>query len=413
MFNIIDLTEFNLRVKMKRILFNLMILTLLVTSCSSHKEVPIIAPAITTPPPELPAITEDSVNLDLELQDKLKGIWKNYFVEEFNDTRAVNVIVVTNRLLKGKNFGCTDDIFGVESDVNFRLGVCRVNVPRNHSTGELKSTKNQRDSSNDYFKIISQKELNLTSVVDYLKKSQRSPLVFVHGFNVKHEEAVLRASQLAYDLKYQGPVVLFSWPAGAGAGFLDNKLINRTYEANLKTATLSIQTFKIFISKLIDSKVIPNIVVHSMGHQVVLPALFELGKARKLQPGDTNYQMPLGEIILNAPDFDSELFTTNVEMIKNLSRRVTLYCSYTDKAMFASESMNSSKRLGGCTYMEGVDSINVSLLDNSTFGLNHGYYASRPILSDVFQVLLGIEADRRVFIRKSDPNSTEKYYLRQ
>ena len=397
---------------MKALFIHLLLVGLFLTSCSSQPEAP--ETAVTTPTaPVLPAITEEAVNIDLDLQDKLKEIWREYFVEEFNDTRAVNVLVITNRLLTSKNFGCTDDSFGVSSDTNFRLGICRVNVPRNHSTGEIKFTKNERDSSNDFFKIIGQKELNLATVVEYLKKSKRSPLIFIHGFNVKHEEAVLRASQLAYDLKYQGPVILFSWPAGAGVGFLDSKLINRTYDANLRNAQLSTHTFRIFISKLIENKIIPNIAVHSMGHQVVLPALFELGKARKLIPGDTNYQMPLGEIILNAPDFDSQLFTTNIEMIKNLSRRVTLYCSYNDKAMFASETVNSSKRLGGCTYMEGVDSINVSLLDNSTFGLNHGYYASRPILSDVFQVLLGIEADRRVFIRKSDPNSTEKYYLRQ
>jgi esterase/lipase superfamily enzyme len=396
---------------MKIISTAFLFLSLILSSCSTTPETKATEAATSTP--ELPAITDNDVNLDLELQEELKGIWKKYFVEEFNDSKAVNVLVFTNRQFKGKGFGCTDDFFGISTDSNFRLGACRVNVPRNHSTGELKFTKDQRESSHDYFKILGQKELMLTSAMEYLKKSKRSPLVFVHGFNVKHEEAVLRAAQIAYDLKYQGPVILFSWPAGAGDGFLDNKLINRTYESNLKSAQSSITTFKYFISKLIENKIIPNIVVHSMGHQVVLPALFDLGKTGQLHAGDTHYQMPLGEVILNAPDFDSELFTKNIEMIKNLSRRVTLYCSYNDKAMFASETLNSSKRLGGCTYMEGVDSINVSLLDNSTFGLNHGYYASRPILSDVFQVLLGIEADRRVFVRKSDPNSTEKYYLRQ
>lgn len=360
----------------------------------------------------IPAV-EEQVNLDLNLQEQLRGVWKDFFVEEFNDSRSVNVLVFTNRKLQSKSFGCTDENFGIENDVNFRLGICRVNVPRNHSTGEIKFTKDQRLSSHDYFKFLGQKELSLATMMAFIKQSKRSPLVFIHGFNVKHEEAVLRASQLAYDLKYQGPVILFSWPAGAGEGFLNNKLINRTYESNLKNAQGSIATFKLFVSKLIENNLVPNIVVHSMGHQVVLPALFELGKVGQLQAGQTERQMPLGEVILNAPDFDSDLFIKNIEMIKNLSRRVTLYCSYNDKAMFASETMNSSKRLGGCTYMEGVDSINVSLLDNSTFGLNHGYYASRPILSDVFQVLIGIEADRRLYIRKSEPNSTEKYYLRQ
>ena len=163
-----------------------------------------------------------------------------------------------------------------------------------------------------------------------------------------------------------------------------------------------------------ENKIVPNIVVHSMGHQVVLPALFDLGKEKNPNSDSTaKSELPLGEIILNAPDIESDLFIKNIEMIKNLSRRVTLYCSYNDKAMFASETVNNTKRLGACSYMEGIDTINVSLLDNSTLGLNHGYYASRPILTDVFQVLLGIEADRRLFIRKSDTNSTEKYYLRQ
>lgn len=356
---------------------------------------------------ETPKIEEkkEPENIDLDLQGKLQDVWKEYFVEEFNDSRAVNVFVVTNRNIKAKSFGCTDEHFGITSDQNFRVGLCRINVPRNHSTGELKITHEQRDSSHDYFKILGQKELNLQLLVDFLKKSKRSPLIFIHGFNVKHEQAVVRASQIAYDLKYQGPIVLFSWPAGAGDSFLEDKLIKKTYDNNFKNAQSSVATFKIFVSKLIEAKINPNILVHSMGHQVVLPALFDLGKEKA--------EMPLGEVILNAPDFESEVFVHNIDVLKNISKRVTLYCSYNDKAMFASETVNSNKRLGACSYMEGIDTINVSLLDNPTFGLGHGYYASRPILTDVFQVLLGIEADRRLFIRKSDPNSTEKYYLRQ
>ncbi len=393
---------------MKTSAFKVFFLALIIVSCSSQKKSPpaesteSVKKVVEVPKVEAPVEPE---NLDLELQSKLQGIWKQYFVEEFSDSRAVNVLVVTNRNQKGKGFGCTDDHFGIVTDNVFRVGICRVNVPRNHSTGDLTLTKEQRDSSHDYFKILGQKEMNLNLLVEYLKKSKRSPLVFIHGFNVKHEQAVVRASQIAYDLKYQGPVVLFSWPAGAGDSFFEDKLLKKTYDTNFKNAQVSASTFKIFISKLIEAKVTPNILVHSMGHQVVLPALFELGKEKT--------EAPLGEVILNAPDFESDLFVRNIDMLKNISRRVTLYCSYNDKAMLASETVNSNKRLGACSYMEGIDTINVSLLDNPTFGLGHGYYASRPILTDVFQVLLGIEADRRLFIRKSDPNSTEKYYLRQ
>lgn len=385
----------------------LLVFSTILSSCSSTKTPPAestesVKKITEAPKVEAPA---EPVNLDFDLSAKLQGVWKQYFVEEFNDTRAVNIFVVSNRALKGKGFGCTDEHLGIVSDNVFRVGLCRINVPKNHSTGELKVTSDQRESSHDFFKVLGHRELNLMGLADYLRKSQRSPLIFIHGFNVKHEEAVVRASQIAYDLKYQGPVVLFSWPAGAGDSFLEDKLLKKTYDNNFRNAQVSVKTFKIFISRLIEAKITPNIMVHSMGHQVVLPALFELGKEKT--------EMPLGEVILNAPDFESDLFVRNIDMLKNVSRRVTLYCSYNDKAMFASETVNSNRRLGACSYMEGIDTINVSLLDNPTFGLGHGYYASRPILTDVFQVLLGIEADRRLFIRKSDPNSTEKYYLRQ
>jgi hypothetical protein len=81
--------------------------------------------------------------------------------------------------------------------------------------------------------------------------------------------------------------------------------------------------------------------------------------------------------------------------------------------MTASEFYNKNPRFGACAFSEKIDSINVSLVDDPSMGLGHGYYSSRAILGDVFQVLLGIEAERRLFIRKSEPNSTEKYFLRQ
>ena len=38
-------------------------------------------------------------------------------------------------------------------------------------------------------------------------------LVFVHGYNVDFDNAVRRAGQLAYDLNFDGPTFLFSWPS--------------------------------------------------------------------------------------------------------------------------------------------------------------------------------------------------------
>jgi esterase/lipase superfamily enzyme len=145
-----------------------------------------------------------------------------------------------------------------------------------------------------------------------------------------------------------------------------------------------------------------------MGHQVVLPALKEF-------TGSGTSKSVVNELILNAPDFEASEFVKLIENIKETSKRITLYCSYNDKAMVASESYNKNERLGACTFSENLDTINVSLIDAPTMGLGigHSYYSSRAILGDVFQVLLGIDAEKRLFIRKSEPNSTEKFYLRQ
>ncbi len=202
---------------------------------------PAISPAAQAPLPR---------HVDDEFQKNLGKIWGNYFIESYSDTRALDVLVISNRKLKSAAFGCTNDHFGVERDASAHFGVCKINVPKNHSTGLIRLTKDNRQSSHDFFKILNSRNLSEVAVFDYLKKSERYPLVFVHGFNVRYEDALLRAAQIAYDLKYQGPIVLYSWPAGARDGFLDEKIITRTYDHNLKNAQDSVALFKNFLNQL-------------------------------------------------------------------------------------------------------------------------------------------------------------------
>lgn len=377
---------------------------LLLSACSSEPVATPKAEVITPPVVNNTPVAEappEITNLDEKFQNDLKPIWENYFKEDYTDTRAVDVFVVTNRKSKTGNFGCTNATYGVDFDKGTSFGACKVNVPKNHSTGELTFTKDGRQSSHDFFKILSARAFSETTVLDYLKKTKRNPLVFVHGFNVRYEEALLRAAQIAYDLKYQGPVILFSWPSGAGDGFFDEQFITRTYESNGQNAKSSILAFKNFLTSLANANLKVNLLVHSMGHQVVLPALRDLHKS------------VINELVLNAPDYEASEFLRLIENIKETSKRITLYCSYNDKAMTASQTLNKNQRMGACTFSEDLDTINVGLIDDPALGLGHGYYSSRAILSDVFQVLLGIDAEKRLFIRKSEPNSTEKFYLRQ
>lgn len=360
---------------------------------------------IVNTPVATPAAVPEIISLDDDFQKAMKPLWDGYFKEDFSDTRTIDILIATNRKTKNGKFGCSDQQLGVQLDSNVQYGQCKINVPKNHTIGQINFTKNNRQSSHDYFKVLNAKTFNESNLIELIKKPKRTPLVFVHGFNVRYQEAVLRAAQIAYDLKYQGPVLLFTWPAGAGDGFFDENMITKTYEANSKNAQDSVEPFIKFLQLLKTHQLKINLVVHSMGHQIVLPALKTLGETE-------SDKVVINELILNAPDYEAHEFTKLIEVIKKVSNRITLYCSFNDKAMMASKSLNKNERLGACTYSEDVDVVNVSLVDAESLGLGHGYYSSRAILNDVFQVLMGLNADKRLFIHKSEPNSTEKYFLR-
>lgn len=379
-----------------------LILLFTFSSCSTKekKTTEPVAPPALNQPTALPE-PEKTVNEQIsELVNKSK-------IEKFSDTLALDVYFVTNRdKSESVNQPCSNEKYSISAGAQAHYGVCRVNVPKKHITGKIESSRDPRSDSHRFFRIINEKKLDFDDFQKNIQNSRsKEVLIFVHGFNVKFEEAVYRASQIAYDLKFQGSIILFSWPAGAGNGFLDSTLVSRTYEQNKKNAKNSIAAAVDFFDLISRLELRNFVYVHSMGHQVVIPALVELSK-------NTEVKLLVHELILNAPDYDLKEFENMAPSLRKLARRITLYCSYNDTAMLASETINGGSRLGACQSVEGVDVINVSEIDNPTFGLGHGYYSSRAVLSDVAQLILGYEAENRLFIRLSEPNSTENYYLR-
>ena len=107
-------------------------------------------------------ITSCSHNKDEKLQKKLNAIWSEYYTEDFNQTKNLNILVVTNRKSKNNDFGCSNDSFGAVPDSVAKFGICQISVPKNHAIGEINLAKDNRQSSNDFFKISSEKSLQET-----------------------------------------------------------------------------------------------------------------------------------------------------------------------------------------------------------------------------------------------------------
>ncbi|MCE9501092.1 MAG: alpha/beta hydrolase [Leptospira sp.] len=328
--------------------------------------------------------------------------------DPYDKTKSVEIFFATNRKTNlGAQEACSNIFFTAIGDSKEKLGSCEINVPANHEVGAF-----DIDASGDkekYFKFGNYSPLDSNSLTTMIKEdSFEEVILFVHGFNVKFEEAVVRAAQIKFDLKFPGKVILYSWPAGAEEGFLNQLMIKSTYQFNFTSAKNSREGFRNFVMNLASTGKKIHLIVHSMGHQVVLPAIADIMKVKE--------GLLFGEMILNAPDFDSREFSAIAPLIKKSAKRVTVYCSPADNALIASSKVNDSKRVGSCEKISGIDMINVNPVDAPAFGiggLGHGYYSSRPILTDLYQLILGVDVSKRLFIRKSGEFNSEDYVLRK
>lgn len=322
--------------------------------------------------------------------------------QEFRESSFVPVYIATTRAASNAP-ACKNQYFGVKASEETRYVICETNVPKNHSVGALDETDDAPDRDAHFFAPTIRRS-DLAGIVA-ASQSAKQVLVFVHGFNVKFEEAVYRAAQIKYDLRFKGPVVLFTWPAGSDDGILSSLNVSGTYEMNFQNARKSRNQFREFITALSGGGSTVHLIVHSMGHQVVIPALTEGGSPPRL-----------GEVIFNAPDFALEDFKKAAPILRPAVKRITLYCSPGDNALVASEKVNGGKRIGRCAKIPDVDVVNVNEVDSPVLGiggLGHGYYSGRAILTDVYQVLLGVDVSRRLFVRKSSEYGGEDYVLRR
>ena len=340
--------------------------------------------------------------------DAIKEGLNNRFHTPYIDSQPYDVYYATNRSTVGNATACNNSVYGVTTGKNLTFGVCRVQVPINRPVGSLSSSSDPNSDTQINFQIAQQEAFDEPAFTAALAASTSDEiLIFVHGFNVRFEEAVYRAAQLGIDGKYQGQLVLFSWPAGAVDRLLQGAYLLQTYKENKANAAGSIEAFKRVLTAAAATKKRIHVVVHSMGHQVVLPALADLA--------GTFPPKTIQELILNAPDFAVDDFKKILPAIQSIAARTTVYCSPSDNALAASMRVNGNARLGSCSIMDGIDTIDVSGVDTPVLGLGglgHGYYAGRPIIGDVTQLLLGMEAQRRMFIKRTVPALQSNFALR-
>jgi esterase/lipase superfamily enzyme len=127
-----------------------------------------------------------------------------------------------------------------------------------------------------------------------------------------------------------------------------------------------------------------DIVAHSMGGRGVVQALTSLACTPPPAP-------LIDELILLAPDIDTDLFGHDLPLLKKAANRVTIYVSENDKALALSHEVHGYPRLGEAgehlAVLEGIDTIDISPAGRRRMS-GHIYHIFNPaVVNDLRQLL--------------------------
>lgn len=297
-------------------------------------------------------------------------------------------------------------MFTGEYSSEIKYGVCDVSIPPIHTPGELESPSLllRWEVVEDPEKHIVLKSTQPLDRDDFFSKLQhtldskgKSLLVFIHGYNVSFDDAARRTAQMAYDLKFPGAPVFYSWPS------YNNWYRYPDDKANIERSVDQIKDFLQQLAK--DSKAESiNLIAHSMGNVGLTQAIAKMGVDRPI----------FNQVVLAAPDIDANVFRNEIApRITSKANRFTLYTSKNDLALVASRFFNSSGRLGdsreGPIAVPGIDTIDATDIDTSLLG--HSYYGSNAsVLDDISSLLLGKPLSERSHLRAQN-DATPPYWI--
>lgn len=232
---------------------------------------------------------------------------------------------------------------------------------------------------------------------------ERRVLIFVHGYNVDFEGAVLRSAQVAFDVRYAGAAILFTWPSlGTFSG----------YSADEATCEASTPHFEAMLDTLMERTSVQSveIVAHSMGTRIVTRALADLKDRGRL-----NSAVQVSQLVLAAADMDARTFRELATHLQGAASRITLYGSSKDKAIKASKSFHHDARAGdggqNIVVVPGVETIDASAV--ATDFIDHGYIGdNRTVIGDLHGVLMGQSTQERFYLVGADKAGVHYWLFR-
>ena len=215
-------------------------------------------------------------------------------------------------------------------------------------------------------------------VSDLLAQAGGGPdvLIYVHGFKQTFETAALDAAHLSEGIKFQGQTMVFSWPSKAG-------LLDYAYDRD--SAMWSRDGFERVLHSMVaaPSAGRVHIIAHSMGTMLTLESLRQL----HARYGDTVADR-IGAVVFAAPDIDMDVFSSAINRIGPLARKITVIAATNDRALALSGRIAGGMRRVGAAEKAAIEQLGVRVIDASEAGwgiINHDLFLSNAEVRQVIR----------------------------
>lgn len=296
-----------------------------------------------------------------------------------DESSKVSVFYLTNRARRGE--GLSQMLYSGDRGTP-RFGQCNIEFDSIPVIGEL------ADRLPFYLKT----ETNAVTFVEQPDRTQfwdqlagsiqatssHSVVLFIHGYNYSFERTCRMAAEIQRSLQNRATIVAFSWPSNG---------LPSDYVSDLADVEWSVPLLSGFIRQLVErfSSSHVQVVAHSMGSRGAIFALRKLAAERLDPPA-------IAQLVLLAPDFDSQTFTDQLPLIEPMAANITLYASSNDLPLKLSHQLNGYPRLGQAgdylTVVKGIDTIDVSLTGRYQL-TGHEYFYFNPLVAEDLEMLLG------------------------
>jgi len=201
-------------------------------------------------------------------------------------------------------------------------------------------------------------------------------LIYVHGFKQTFETAALDAAYLSDGIKFRGQTMAFSWPSKAG-------LFDYAYDRD--SAMWSRDAFERVLSSLVatPSAGRVHIVAHSMGTMLTLESLRQL----HARYGGT-VEDRIGAVVFASPDIDMDVFSSAINRIGPLARKITVITATNDRALALSGKLAGGMTRVGAAEKAAIERLGVRVIDASETGwgiINHDLFLSNAEVRQVIR----------------------------